>query len=748
LLRLKKLELVGFKSFCDRQELRFNGDGIAAVVGPNGCGKSNISDSISWVLGERSAKSLRGGSMQDVIFNGSRDRKPSGMATVSITLLDPQSQISRLHGGQNGHATNGHGQNGHGANGVNGINGSNGTNGVVYPVDSHGEITVSRKLFRSGESDYLINGKSCRLRDIQDLFMGSGLGPEHYAIIEQGRIGQILSSRPLDRRSFLEEAAGVTKFKARKRLAEFKLESARQNLNRVNDILQEVTRQVGSLKRQAARARRYEELKAQLVEKLSLVLANRYREIDGKVRSAQSEIETANEQVRESATKTHEIEVELGETRRLQQQQEHDLETGRAELSQLTVETERLQSRIEQQAQLAEENLRRKTQAEAEIAHLAERLTQLQAELAAIEFSTGEITATSEETRQRLGEKSAELEQHSRELRGREEQQERSRQDVIRLLGEVSSLRNKLAQMDEFLAGNERQAARAREEEAVVVAESAEVERRRAEIEHEVETLQTSADALAARRREIEEQLAALREEAQTRRKAADQMRSDLSRLTARRDSLEEILSHHAYTTETVKNLFAAIQREPVEGFKPIGILADYIEVDPKHERATEEFLREELEYVVVANWDEARLGVQLVRNDMQGYVTFLVHPESPVQAEIPALGPETGVVGRLADAIRLTNGLSGSASTLGARPGERAHWTVVVMSCDSNEGALYGAIPDGARIVESQRSRAKYLFDDDPIDSGVAIADHLRRDEADAVVETLKAVGAVCELI
>ena len=170
----------------------------------------------------------------------------------------------------------------------------------------------------------------------------------------------------------------------------------------------------------------------------------------------------------------------------------------------------------------------------------------------------------------------------------------RERQDVIRLLGEVSSLRNKLAQMDEFLAGNERQAARAREEEAAVVAESAEVERRRGEIEQEIEALQTTADALASRRREIEEQLAALREEAQSRRKSADQIRTDLSRLTARCDSLEEILSHHAYTTETVKNLFAAIQREPVENFKPIGILADYIEVDPKHEKATEEFLREE----------------------------------------------------------------------------------------------------------------------------------------------------------
>ena len=157
LLKLKKLELVGFKSFCDRQELPFNGGGVSAVVGPNGCGKSNISDSISWVLGERSAKSLRGNRMQDVIFNGSRDRKPSGMALVSLTLLDPEAHLKPKT-----------------TLASNGSNGANRANGV-----SHGrpaEFTVTRKLFRSGESQYLINGKLCRLRDIQDIFLGTGLG--------------------------------------------------------------------------------------------------------------------------------------------------------------------------------------------------------------------------------------------------------------------------------------------------------------------------------------------------------------------------------------------------------------------------------------------------------------------------------------------------------------------------------------------------------------------------------------------
>jgi len=169
LLQLKRVDIQGFKSFYDRTEMRFHGSGVTAIVGPNGCGKSNLSDAISWVLGEQSAKSLRGARMEDVIFAGTRERKPLGLAQVTLTMADPQP-----HKGPqlppNGHASH-----------------------------KPSEITITRRLYRSGESEYLIDGKSARLRDIQELFMGTGLGPESYAIIEQGRIGQILSNKPADR---------------------------------------------------------------------------------------------------------------------------------------------------------------------------------------------------------------------------------------------------------------------------------------------------------------------------------------------------------------------------------------------------------------------------------------------------------------------------------------------------------------------------------------------------------------------
>src|SRR5215831_2568550 len=263
MLKLKRIELIGFKSFSDRGEIIVHDAGVTAIVGPNGCGKSNVSDAIAWVLGEQSAKSLRGEKMEDVIFNGTRHRAPMGMAEVTITLADVANGNGQFDANGNGH-DNGNG-NGHGKSNGNG----------AHPAAGPREITVQRRLYRSGESLYLIDGKPCRLRDIQDIFLGTGLGPNSYAIIEQGRVGQLLSSKPSDRRSLIEEAAGITKFKAKRKLAESRLEAARLNLSRVNDILAEVDRQRNSLKRQAGKARRYIDLRNRMRDILSAVFSTR-----------------------------------------------------------------------------------------------------------------------------------------------------------------------------------------------------------------------------------------------------------------------------------------------------------------------------------------------------------------------------------------------------------------------------------------------------------------------------------------
>src|SRR3982750_749885 len=222
-MKIRRLEISGFKSFADRVVFSFD-DGVTGVVGPNGCGKSNVVDAIRWAMGEQSAKHLRGRAMEDVIFSGSESRSPTGMAEVSL----PFQNDGRL---------------------------------VPPQYAGFGEITVPRRLFRSGDSDYEINKTPCRLMDITELFLGTGVGTKAYSIIEQGRIGLIVSSKPEDRRAMIEEAAGGTKYKARRKAAERKMEYTEQNLLRVGDILGELEKRLAQLERQARKAEKYKALK-------------------------------------------------------------------------------------------------------------------------------------------------------------------------------------------------------------------------------------------------------------------------------------------------------------------------------------------------------------------------------------------------------------------------------------------------------------------------------------------------------
>ena len=291
-MRLNRLEISGFKSFPDRSELAFD-HGVTAIVGPNGCGKSNVVDAITWVLGEQSAKSLRGDHMQDVIFQGSDARKPTSAAEVRLRLSGVPSRVP-----------------GSGA-----VRPVPLTVGEAVVAEAAGEVVIaappaplpisddeplivrdvelSRRLYRSGESEYLIDGEVVRLKDVQDLLMDAGLGIKAYAVIEQGKIGQILSARPTDRRQLIEEAAGITKYKSRRRAAELKLEAAQQNLTRVDDIIFEVEKQRGTLKRQAAKARRYKRLREELRRWEKVQIANRYRVLGEAIEAARGRLADA-----------------------------------------------------------------------------------------------------------------------------------------------------------------------------------------------------------------------------------------------------------------------------------------------------------------------------------------------------------------------------------------------------------------------------------------------------------------------
>ncbi len=643
--------------------MRFNGAGITAIVGPNGCGKSNISDAISWVLGEQSAKSLRGVRMADVIFAGTATRKPLGAASVTMTLVDPGYEILPAKpaageaGGHNGHAplTESHEAAG------------------ARPTNGHGghrlrEITVTRRLYRSGQSEYLIDGRPARLRDIQDLFMGTGLGPESYAIIEQGRIGQILSSRPADRRAVIEEAAGISKFKAKRRLAEAKLEGARQNLARVFDILEEVGRQVNSLNRQAKKAERFKKLRAEMVVELRRTLAGRFRLLEREATKIALDLNEAAATLRKLNDQVTEREKAQSEAQQALYELEARLRETRQRLAELKVESERTRGRLESQArQIADIELRL-TQGETQAKSLEGRTAQLAESIEAHERTLAELEQTVEQARAELAAKSREREQLQAQLRERQQAMEAARKTVLELLGEASRFRSELTQADEFLASIGRDMARAGKERETAEQELQRLAARCAQVDGELQGKRTELAGVVSRRAEVETSLERLKSELGESRRRLESSRSRASQLRARRESLEEILSHRAYTTESVKRFFTAVAAEP-GGLEPVGVLADFLDVEPEFEKAVEEFLHDELEYIVVRDWSEASQGIELMRREVEGRATFLVHPEPGLSfgdgAPEPPLGPETGIVTRLSDVLRMTNGLTHAPTEL-----------------------------------------------------------------------------------
>src|SRR5690242_3151306 len=287
---LKNLTVLGFKSFADKTALNFQ-PGVTAIVGPNGCGKSNVSDAIRWVLGEQSAKALRGGEMADVIFNGTDGRKPLAMAEVSLTIGGVDEEHLRAAGVE-----------------------------IAY-----NEVTITRRVFRDGGSEYFINKTACRLKDVQQLFMGTGVGRTSYSIMAQGNITQILSSKPEDRRMIFEEAAGITKFKAQKKESLRKLEYTEQNLLRVADLIREVKRQIGSLQRQAGKARRYKQIQQELQHLDTQLARHQFDVLQGEIRAREASAEKLRDDIATGSLEVSRGESEIAQVRERLSELDHQI---------------------------------------------------------------------------------------------------------------------------------------------------------------------------------------------------------------------------------------------------------------------------------------------------------------------------------------------------------------------------------------------------------------------------------------
>ncbi len=707
MLKLKKIHILGFKSFCDRTEMTVAGTGIAVVVGPNGCGKSNILDGVTWVLGEQSAKSLRGTHMQDLIFAGTGDRKPLGMAEVTLTMVDPEAYegpipvepevvidheeavdwneeelrrrnaseaeeiVANEQPGQLMEEEADEKPAGPQAPPPETAGQEAAPHGVVLKIrrrkfhsaPQKGEVVITRRLFRTGESEYLLNGKLCRLRDIQDIFMGTGLGPESYAIIGQERIGQLLSSKPYERRAIIEEAAGVTRFKNRKRLAELRLESAKQNLARVDDIFEEVTRQMNSLKRQAAKAERFAAVREELRNRLRVVLASRMAAMDAEETRLEQEIAALTDRINVSATEIGGLETRQHALTERGYSLDHEGQEAQNRASEAAVELERAIAR-------ERSNTERVSELETRIAASAAELDQTRIQLAGIEeeraqqrsfleTAAGEAHAFHEKVEARQHEARAAAE----EVFSAERELEALRRRTMHLLTLSANTRNYIAQGEESLAALEREAERLEAEmsQAHIEGENLGVQMGDSRLRFE------AADATVKR---LEQEIAALRESLQTRRSdenaqrsLANQLRSENAAVVGRRDSLNALIRNHGYATDTVRRLLKPGALGPAVA--PVGTLADFIEVSGEHEGLVDEFLREELNYVVVENWGAAEEGVRLLKTS-DGRATFLIH--SDAQGELFETGEgavnEPGLT-PLRDAVKVLNGFGRSLETL-----------------------------------------------------------------------------------
>src|ERR1700730_12231619 len=630
LLKLRKVEIIGFKSFCERTVVTFSGTGTTCIVGPNGCGKSNVVDAISWVLGEQSHKSLRAERMADCIFNGTTKRPPMGLAEVTITMEDPElAEAARFVFESAGEVTEAGNTEGTEKDGLDDIEsdskagaqlaaplpeeGAPAEDAVAEPefvkgkrrkkageklalAVKPGEVGVSRRLYRSGQSEYLINGRTGRLRDIQEMFMGVGLGPDSYAIIEQGRIGLILSTKPLERRAIIEEAAGVTKFKTKKRLAEAKLESSKVNLSRVNDIVVEVEKQLGSLKRQAAKARRFSEIRDQMRGIVRQMLAGKARELDAEAERTTKQLEelTAAELQRATA-----IQQQEGEQDRLNQriyELDAEIRQNQNVLNLTALEVDRSENRIAFNRQRAEELTGRHTQVHAE-------LEQATAQAAECESRTASqiqaVTLLREEAGKRgarVDELSNRAESRAAQITGTETRIETLRrtaseagESLLRLHGEQKQAEEALVHQAEALRKLE-----ATEHDVLEASMRTRDDADRAA--HDFESASGRLGALKQSAADLQLKIAGFREQLDTVMKQADALRDSLVAVRARHSTLTQILNDRSYTADAVQKLFAANERAAGKGFRAVGVLADYAEVEEAHEVAIEQYLRDELE--------------------------------------------------------------------------------------------------------------------------------------------------------
>jgi len=605
---LKSIEVHGFKSFANKIVFQFH-NGITGIVGPNGSGKSNVADAVRWVLGEQRVKQLRGGSMQDVIFSGTEMRKPLGYAYVAITLDNSDRQLT---------------------------------------ID-YDEVTIARRLYRSGESEYLINGAVCRLKDVNELFYDTGIGKEGYSIIGQGQIDAILSGKPEERRELFDEAAGIVKFKRRKVASEKKLEEERNNLLRVNDILSELEKQVGPLEKQSEKAKVYLKLKEELKSNdVNLFLLD-----NAAVREQLSDVENkykiASDDLNESQNAFEKIKQEYEETEQKIEQLENAIEEGRNKLSEAGSTRSKLETQIEilkEQIKAAKSNAEHLTSRNLDVSKNVslkdEEVKSYKDKKATIDERLEAALTLKNELKQKLDSIQSNIEEYNTDI-------EASKNTIILTLNDRATIKSRMERLDTIQEQIDIRKAEltsklvsARTDEAKQQDVIDKFEKEFEEISQQIEVLNASQKDKESEAVAAGEKLEKLDEEYRNIQVKYHQDKSTLETLT----NLTERYDGYGGSVKLVME-----QKAKHKGI--IGVVADIVKTDKKYEIAIETALGGNIQNVVTDNEETAKKMIALLKSSRAGRATFLplTSIKNPQAFATPEVLEEKGVIG-LADSL------------------------------------------------------------------------------------------------